>query len=76
MAQRKKSKKVRYAIGDEVWFIDDNQVQSRTITGIVMKEDEPKYYFGEYSNISTVQLSHGRSQEILFPSKQDLLESL
>lgn len=61
----------KYNIGDKVWFIDDNQVMQLDITGFSVQVKEAE-------TVVTYTLHYGmtRPEENLFPTKEELLNSL
>ena len=65
--------KTQYSIGDKVWYISNNRVQSLKITGVrvcVEPGEECKVEYILHFNSSWIK--EGR----LFKSKKELLESL
>lgn len=65
--------KSKYNIGDKVWYISNNRVQSMDITGVnvcVESKEECKVEYILHFNSSWV------NEDKLFKSKKELLESL
>ena len=65
--------KTKYNIGDKVWYISSNKVQSLDITGVrvcVEPEEERKVEYILHFNSSWI------NEDKLFKSKKELLESL
>lgn len=65
--------KTKYSIGDKVWYISSNKVQSLDITGVrvcVEPEEERKVEYILHFNSSWI------NEDKLFKSKKELLESL
>ena len=65
--------KTRYSIGDTVWFISQNRVQSLDITGVhvcVEPDENSKVEYILHFNSGWV------NEDRLFKSKKELLESL
>lgn len=65
--------KSRYSIGDTVWYISNNRVQSLDITGVrvcVEPERECEVDYILHFNSSWIK------EDRLFKSKKELLESL
>ena len=66
--------KTKYNIGDEVWWLDNNKVHQDYVKGI---------FFSMYGSTTDYTLYYKLNQqlrdfdeEILFPSKEELLKSL
>lgn len=64
--------KTRYSIGDKVWYISDNRVQSLDVTGVTVNVGPAEGIKVEY----TLHYDWHQAEESLFPSKKELLESL
>lgn len=73
--------KTKYDIGESVWFIRNNKVQNCNVLGIHFRMGQCKDSSGAMSDIGTwIRYILGPTweldEELLFPTKQELLESL
>lgn len=73
--------KNKYNIGDKVFYIEDNKVREDIVTAIHTRKNSPEKDICNY-NLGTRRNSDGtltitwRPEELLFPSKEELLASL
>lgn len=66
--------KTRYNIGDEVWWIKDNQIKSGIIDFILFKATPTQPFYLGYS-VHDEDYAGFKEHE-LFPTKEELLKSL
>lgn len=77
---------IKYNIGNEVWFLEDNQVKNGKITGLKFSYGIGEFFGSEYQeeNIQVNYFTRGESicsgrileEKFLFPTKAELLRSL
>lgn len=66
-----KKKEPKYAIGQEVWLMEDNKPTTYIVEGIVKRNDVWGYLFFDW--METVEW---KAEHQIFPDKKSLIESL
>lgn len=68
----------RYNIGDKVWFMHENKVKTEIIIkiGVVVERDMNSQYVGKSIQYGLYSVSYPYAENHLFPTKEELLESL
>ena len=70
-----KTIEVRFAPGDKAWAIRDNKVKEGVITCLVLEENLEQYKI-RFRNMHGIVNTYSVNINDIFPTKQELLDSL